>query len=212
MNSRHLDLAEDRSVEWPFKEGDFVFNRSNGTIGARSPCNPAGLIDPISGVLGTLEYDHGDGISITGEIREFLLPQFENGDLPFGLTVPGFGEDAFGELYALVTNTPANGTGGIVVQIAAIPEPAEWALMGLGLALLPLLRVSTGELDTFSTGIEGWFAGGGPFGQVPSPPPSVVLTGGPVADRLHGADHPVLRRNGVASTGCPDRVGPAQLR
>ena len=254
MNSRHLDLAEDRSVEWPFKEGDFVFNRSNGTIGARSPCNPAGLIDPISGVLGTLEYDHGDGISITGgfihrgsaipelfgkyvfgdlalrsqptrvdgrlfyadivtgEIREFLLPQFENGDLPFGLTVPGFGEDAFGELYALVTNTPANGTGGIVFQIAAIPEPAEWALMGLGLALLPLLRVSTGELDTFSTGIEGWFAGGGPFGQVPSPPPSVVLTGGPVADRLHGADHPVLRRNGVASTGCPDRVGPAQLR
>ena len=27
---------------------------------------PAGLIDPISGPLGTLEYDHGDGISITG--------------------------------------------------------------------------------------------------------------------------------------------------
>ena len=39
-----------------------------------------------------------------------------------------------------MTNTPANGTGGVVFQIAAIPEPAEWALMGLGLALLPVLR------------------------------------------------------------------------
>ena len=37
-----------------------------GTVGARSPGIPAGLIDPISGTLGTLEYDHGDGISITG--------------------------------------------------------------------------------------------------------------------------------------------------
>src|ERR1041385_5696547 len=61
---------------WAIKEGDFLFNRTNGpagapgTIGAppgnRSPGSPAGLIDPISGPLGTLEYDHGDGISITG--------------------------------------------------------------------------------------------------------------------------------------------------
>jgi glucose/arabinose dehydrogenase len=162
---------------WAVKEGDFLFNRSNGTIGARSPGDPAGLIDPISGVLGTLEYDHGDGISITGgfvyrgtaipelfgkyvfgdlalrgqptradgrlfyadlvtgEIREFLLPEFGD-QLPFGLTVHGFGEDFAGELYALVTNTPANGTGGIVFQIAAVPEPAEWALLGVGLTVL----------------------------------------------------------------------------
>ena len=33
---------------------------------ANSPGVPAGLIDPISGPLGTLEYDHQDGISITG--------------------------------------------------------------------------------------------------------------------------------------------------
>jgi hypothetical protein len=39
--------------------------------------------------------------------------------------------------------------------------------------------LSNNELDTFSAGIEGWFAGAGPFGQVPSPPPSVVATGGP---------------------------------
>ena len=169
---------------WAIKEGDFLFNRitsalgTAGTVGARSPGDPLGLIDPISGPLGTLEYDHGDGISITGgfvyrgsaipslfgkyvfgdlalrgapvradgrlfyadletgEIKEFLLPQFASGSLPNGLTVHGFGEDASGELYALVTNTPANGTGGIVFQITAVPEPAEWATLVAGLLLL----------------------------------------------------------------------------
>jgi len=161
---------------WAVKEGDFLFNREDGTIGAppgnRSPGVPAGLIDPISGPLGTLEYDHGDGIAITGgfvyrgaaipelygkyvfgdlalrnlpprvdgrlfyadldtgEIKEFLLPQFAGGILPDGLTVHGFGEDADGELYALVTNTPANGTGGIVYQITAVPEPSAFVLSG----------------------------------------------------------------------------------
>jgi glucose/arabinose dehydrogenase len=143
---------------WAIKEGDFLFHRADGTIGARSPGVPAGLIDPISGPLGTLEYDHTDGISITGgfvyrgsaipelygkyvfgdlalrnapprvdgrvfyadletgEILEFVLPQFVNDKIPNGLTVHGFGQDANGELYALVTNTPANGTGGIVYR------------------------------------------------------------------------------------------------
>ncbi len=164
---------------WAVKEGDFLFNRvtgpggAAGTVGARSPGSPAGLIDPISGPGGTLEYDHGDGISITGgfvyrgtlfpglfgkyvfgdlalrgtptradgrlfyadltegTISEFLLPQFDNGILPNGLTVHGFGEDGNGELYALVTNTPSNGTGGIVYQI--VPEPGSLAFLGLGL-------------------------------------------------------------------------------
>ena len=147
---------------WAIKEGDFLFNRTGlpaGTVGARSPGSPAGLIDPISGPQGTLEYDHGDGISVTGGfvyrgtaipelfgkyvfgdlalrggstradgrlfyadlqtgvIHEFLLPQFAAGVLPDGLTVHGFGEDTDGELYALVTNTPANGTGGIVYKL-----------------------------------------------------------------------------------------------
>lgn len=143
---------------WAVKEGDFLFNRANGTIGARSPGVPAGLIDPLSGPAGTLEYDHSDGISITGgfvyrgsaipalfgkyvfgdlairnapprvdgrifyadlatgEILEFLLPQFLNDRLPNGLTVHGFGQDGSGELYACVTNTPSNGTGGIVYK------------------------------------------------------------------------------------------------
>ncbi len=169
---------------WAIKEGDFLFNRvagpggPAGSIGPRSPGSPAGLIDPISGSLGTLEYDHEDGISITGgfvyrgsaiaelygkyvfgdlairnapprvdgrlfyadldtgQILEFQLPQFAGGQLPDGLTVHGFGEDGFGELYAIVTNTPASGSGGIVYQITAVPEPGTWLQLGLGGAVL----------------------------------------------------------------------------
>ena len=75
---------------------------------------------------------------MTGVIHEFQLPDYANGRLPNGLTVHGFGEDAAGELDALVTNTPANGGGGIVFQITAVPEPGTWALMGLGLVGLSL--------------------------------------------------------------------------
>jgi hypothetical protein len=158
---------------WARKEGDFLFNRTNGpagaagTIGAppgnRSPGIPPDLIDPISGPMGTLEYDHNDGISITGgfvyrgknipelygkyifgdlalktapvradgrlfwadlqagTINAFPLPQFGGSAiLPNGLTVHGFGQDADGELYALVTNTSANGSGGIVYKLASL--------------------------------------------------------------------------------------------
>ena len=156
---------------WAVKEGDFLFNRTidtgtPGTIGARSPGVPAGLLDPIVGSLATLEYDHSDGISITGgfvyrgtaipaligryvfgdlairnapprvdgrlfhadlgtgEIFEFVLPQFAGGRLPDGLTVHGFGQDGDGELYAMVTNTPSNGTGGIIYKLAPdVPVP-----------------------------------------------------------------------------------------
>jgi glucose/arabinose dehydrogenase len=170
---------------WAVKEGTFLFNRTAGpggsppagSIGAHSPDSPAGLIDPIEGtpdpVTGArrfLQYDHGDGISITGgfvyrgtaipelfgkyvfgdlaitgspsridgrlfyadlqagTMNEFQLPQFANGKLPNGLTVHGFGEDGSGELYALVTNSPPNGTGGIVYKLGVVPEPATGAL------------------------------------------------------------------------------------
>lgn len=148
---------------WAVKEGDFLFDRVTGSVGPapgnRSPGVPAGLIDPIVGTQATLEYDHGDGISITGgfvyrgtaipeligkyifgdlalksapvradgrlfyadlqtgSINAFPLPQFASEILPNGLTVHGFGQDADGELYALVTNTSANGSGGIVYKI-----------------------------------------------------------------------------------------------
>src|SRR6185369_242806 len=54
----------------------------------------------------------------TGLIQAFPLPQFGGtAILPNGLTVHGFGQDAAGELYALVTNTSANGAGRIVYKI-----------------------------------------------------------------------------------------------
>lgn len=158
---------------WAIKEGDFLFNRTNGpagnagTIGAppgnRSVGIPAGLIDPISGALGTLEYDHNEGISITGgfvyrgsgipalygkyvfgdlalqsspvrangrlfyadlatgKINALPLAQFGGSAiLPSGLTVHGFAQDAEGELYALLTNTSANGTGGVIYKLVAV--------------------------------------------------------------------------------------------
>jgi hypothetical protein len=120
------------------------------------------LIDPITGPKGILEYDHNNGISITGgfvyggagmpelygkyifgdlalianpvrqngrifwadlqtgEMHVFTLPQFGSEILPSGLTVHGFGQDADGELYALATNTSANGTGGVVYKLFSV--------------------------------------------------------------------------------------------
>src|SRR5206468_10815155 len=57
----------------------------------------------------------------TGLIKAFPLFQFGGSAvLPNGLTVHGFGQDAAGELYALVTNTSANGKGGIVYKLVPI--------------------------------------------------------------------------------------------
>jgi hypothetical protein len=132
--------------------------------------------------LGTLQYDHTDGISITGgfvyrgtgipelvgkyvfgdlalrnnpprvdgrlfyadlatgQINEFLLPQFTDDKLPNGLTVHGFGESGDGELYAMVTNTPANGTGGIVYKLVAVPEPATGVVLLAAVVLIACVR------------------------------------------------------------------------
>jgi len=159
-----------KNYGWAIKEGTYMFNRTNGTIGANSPGSPTELTDPISGTMGTLQYDHGDGISVTGGfvyrgsaipellgkyvfgdlairnapprvdgrlfyadlatgvIKEFLLPQFANDQLPNQLTVHGFGQDGDGELYAMVTNTPANGVGGIVYKFMPVPEPSAFVL------------------------------------------------------------------------------------
>jgi glucose/arabinose dehydrogenase len=167
---------------WAIKEGTFMFDRPTGNIGANSPGVPANLTDPISGTMGTLQYDHGDGISITGgfvyrgtaipeligkyvfgdlalrnepprvdgrlfyadletgEIKEFLMPQFADDQLPNGLTVHGFGQDGNGELYAMVTNTPPNGTGGIVYKLIAVPEPGTIMLVVLGMLIMPLVE------------------------------------------------------------------------
>jgi len=117
--------------------------------------------------MGTLEYDHNNGISITGgfvyrgtampelygkyifgdlalvasparingrlfyadlqtgQMNVFTLPQFGSEVLPSGLTVHGFGQDADGELYALATNTSANGTGGVVYKLFSVRLTAK---------------------------------------------------------------------------------------
>ena len=195
---------------WAIKEGDFLFNRTNGpsgntgTIGTppgnRSIGLPANLIDPISGPAGTLEYDHNNGISITGgfvyrgtaipelvgkyifgdlalktapvradgrifyadlqtgSIKAFYLSQFNSAILTNGLTVHGFGEDADGELYALVTNTSANGSGGIVYKIV----PVKLTMQVTGNTLDISWPVAGGRLqsqtNTLSTGLgTNWF-------------------------------------------------------
>jgi glucose/arabinose dehydrogenase len=174
-NIEEIDrITKGGNYGWAVKEGTFLFNRADGTIGPvpgnNSPGSPTGLIDPISVGSNYLQYDHQDGISITGgfvyrgtaipeligkyvfgdlalrtspsradgrlfyadlataQIKEFLLPQFAAGVLPNGLTVHGFGQDGNGELYAMVTNTPANGSGGIVYKLSAVPEPATAVL------------------------------------------------------------------------------------
>jgi glucose/arabinose dehydrogenase/plastocyanin len=172
-NVEEIDrIVKGGNYGWAIKEGDFLFNRTNGPSGAvgtignppgnRSPGLPTGLIDPISGPLGTLEYDHNNGISITGgfvyrgtampelygkyifgdlalvanpvringrlfyadlqlgTINVFTLPQLGSEILPNGQTVHGFGQDADGELYALATNTSANGNGGVVYKLASV--------------------------------------------------------------------------------------------
>ena len=49
----------------------------------------------------------------------------------------GFGQDDNGELYALATNTPSNGTGGIVYKLSEnVPEPGTFALLGLAVVSL----------------------------------------------------------------------------
>ncbi len=60
---------------------------------------------------------------------------------------------------------------------------ATWIRAAVLCATLGALQaahaVGPGEVDTFSSGTEGWFAGGGPSGQMPPTPPTVVAGGGP---------------------------------
>lgn len=128
---------------WNWKEGSFFFYRSAATSNYVSnvalPGSPVSLIDPIA------EYDHGDGISVTGgnvyrgsqvpvlagryvfadwNQRLFYLDAGSN-VLEFqsvGVSeyVTGFGEDVDNELY-IVTNNASNpsGTNGKLYKISA---------------------------------------------------------------------------------------------
>ena len=193
---------------WAIKEGDFLFNMTNGPAGPagqigtppgnRSPGVPAGLIDPISGPQGTLEYDHNEGISITGgfvyrgsaipelygkyifgdlalktqpvradgrlfyadlqagTINTFPLPQFGGtAVLPNGVTVHGFAQDGDGELYALVTNTSANGNGGIVYKLVVA---RRLNIVTVGNNLDITWEAAGGQLQSKTNNLSGvWF-------------------------------------------------------
>lgn len=88
----------------------------------------------------------------TGLIKAFPLPQFGGSAiLPNGLTVHGFGQDADGELYALVTNTSANGNGGIVFKIA----PLRLTVQRSGDTLDISWPVAGGRLQAQTNGLGG---------------------------------------------------------
>lgn len=97
---------------WAIKEGDFLFNMTNGPAGPAgevgappghfSPGSPAGLTDPITftspTVTNILEYDHNNGISITG------------GFVYRGSAVPElYGKYIFGDLALIPAPTRING-------------------------------------------------------------------------------------------------------
>jgi len=75
----------------------------------------------------------------TGEMHVFTLPQFGSEILPAGQTVHGFGQDGNGEIYAMATDTPPNGNGGVVYKLASFQLAAQatgnqldlsWAVAG----------------------------------------------------------------------------------
>lgn len=97
---------------WAVKEGDFLFNMTNGPAGPAgevgtppghfSPGSPPGLTDPITFTNSTttniLEYDHNNGISITG------------GFVYRGSAVPDlYGKYIFGDLALIPAPTRING-------------------------------------------------------------------------------------------------------
>jgi glucose/arabinose dehydrogenase len=160
---------------WALKEGDFLFNRitgaggTAGTVGIRSPGSPAGLIDPITGTLGTLEYDHGDGISITGGFvyRGSMLPEL-------------FGMYVFGDLALHTAPFRTDGrlfyadldTG--VINEFLLPQFANGILPD-GLTVHGFGEDANGELFALATNTASGGTGGVIYAIVPEPTGAVLL-------------------------------------
>ncbi|HVM50544.1 MAG TPA: PQQ-dependent sugar dehydrogenase [Candidatus Acidoferrum sp.] len=97
---------------WAIKEGDYLFNMTNNQVGPNQPAGtvgppptnnfspgaPAGLTDPITGPQGILEYDHNNGISITGGFvyRGSAMPEL-------------YGKYIFGDLALIPSPVRING-------------------------------------------------------------------------------------------------------
>jgi hypothetical protein len=135
---------------WPVKEGSFLFDMNGSGSGFTtdfSPGIPAGLIDPVA------EYDHDEGISITGgfmyrgnrvkDLRDSyvfadwtsrLFHLADNGSIAelspsggIGVRITGFGQDRKGELYVLGQPGFAPvGTAGVVMKIVPAEHPREF--------------------------------------------------------------------------------------
>lgn len=165
---------------WALKEGDFLFNRTTGpggaagTVGVRSAGSPLGLIDPISGVGGSLEYDHQDGISITGGFvyRGTAIPQL-------------FGKYVFGDL--ALNRVPVRADGRLfyadldtgVINEFQLPQFATTYLPS-GLTVHGFGEDANGELYALATNTNSAGTGGIVYalGPVPEPATATLLIAG----------------------------------
>lgn len=105
-------ISRGSNYGWAVKEGDFLFNMTNGPAGPAgeigappghfSPGSPAGLTDPITFTNATttniLEYDHNNGIAIVGGFvyRGSAIPEL-------------YGKYIFGDLALLPAPVRING-------------------------------------------------------------------------------------------------------
>ena len=87
-----------------------------------------------------------------GTMNVFTLPQFGSEILPAGQTVHGFGQDANGELYAMATDTPPNGNGGVVYKLASVRLTAKFSGNTLDLSW----PVAGGRLQTQTSLGTNW--------------------------------------------------------
>jgi glucose/arabinose dehydrogenase len=155
-------ITKGSNYGWNFKEGQFKFDPATGQVSNDLTGLPSGLIDPVlqydhdegTTVIGGFVY-RGNGIPelqgkyIFGDWGAFAAPaaRLFAGNLATGAIeelninnmtlnrwLLGFGQDAQGELYLLVTNSlgPSGSTGGIYM-ISAVPVPATVWLFGSGL-------------------------------------------------------------------------------
>ncbi len=160
-NIEEIDLVQlGGNYGWAIKEGDFLFNRiagpggAAGTIGPRSPGVPVGLIDPIVGSLATLEYDHSDGISITG------------GFMYRGTAIPElYGKYVFGDL--ALRNAPPRVDGRLFYADLGTGQILEFQLpqfaggrLPNGLTVHGFGQDGTGELYAFVTNTPSSGTGG----------------------------------------------------
>ncbi|MBI5615109.1 MAG: PQQ-dependent sugar dehydrogenase [Gammaproteobacteria bacterium] len=191
-NVEEIDrLVSGGNYGWAVKEGDFLFDRATGQPGAQSPGAPDGFIDPISGALGTLEYDHTNGISITGGFV------YRGTDIPALL-----GKYVFGDL--ALHNLPPRADGRLfyadlstgVINEFLLPQftdgvlPDHLTIHGFG-------QDGLGELYVLATNTPANGVGGVVFRIAPVPLPAAwgcFALGGALLARL-GARRRSMARN-----------------